>query len=143
MDLETKIDFLDLKKQKNINRKKFKQAVKKIDYNTIQECLIFVEKYDKMVNTEKYNKYFNSMPPQTKEIILLRKEIANIKSVDLSIFEIFEKRLSESITEHINQYTNRRLITMKKQLVNANKQVQVRQNVRIKAQPKKKQLNIT
>ena len=140
MELETKIDFKDLKKQKNINKKKFKKAVKKMDYDTIQECLTFVEKYDEMVETEKYDKYYKSMPPQTREIIRLRRDLAIVKSVDLSIYEIFEKRLSDSIKEHINKYTERKLIVMKKQLVNANKQVKTRQKVRTKAQPKRKTL---
>jgi len=145
MELESKIDFRDLKKQKNKNKKRFKKAVKKMDYDTIQECLTFLKKYDEMVNDggEKYEKYFFNLPPQTREIIMLRKSIADLKNIDLSIYEIFEKRLSDKLTNHINGYVERRLIQMKKQLVNANKQVQKRQTVRVKALPKKRQLNIT
>ncbi len=143
MDIEAKIDYKDLKKQKNINKKKFNKAVKNKDYNTIQECLIFIEKYDEMVETEKYEKYYNSMPQQTKEIISLRKEIAMLKDIDLSIFEIFEKRLSDKITEHINKHCARELIKMKKQLTNANRQVQQKKKVRTKAPTKVKGLNIT
>ena len=145
MDIEAKIDFKDLKKQKNKNKKKFNKAVKKMDYDTIQECLTFLKKYDEMVNDggEKYEKYFFNLPPQTREIIMLRKNIANLKNIDLSIYEIFEKRLSDKLTTHINGYVERRLIQMKKQLVNANKQVQMKQKVRVKAPPKKYKLNIT
>ena len=143
MDIEAKIDYKDLKKQKNINKKKFNKAVKNKDYDTIQECLTFLKKYDEMVETKKYEKYYNSMPPQTKEIISLREQITIIRDVDLSIFEIFEKRLSDAITEHINQYTERRLIQIKKSLTTANRQVQQKQKVRTKAAPKIKGLNIT
>ena len=145
MDIEAKIDFKDLKKQKNKNKKKFKKAVKKFDYDTIQECLTFLKKYDEMVNDggEKYEKYFFNLPPQTREIIMLRKSIADLKNIDLTIYEIFEKRLSDKLTTHINGYVERRLIQMKKQLVNANKQVQMKQPKRVKAAPKKHKLNIT
>ncbi len=83
------------------------------------------------------------MPQQTKEIISLREQITIIRDVDLSVFEIFEKRLSDAITEHINQYTERRLIQIKKSLTNANRQVQQKKKVRTKAAVKVKGLNIT
>lgn len=143
MDLEAKIDFKDLKKQKNKSKKQFKKAIKQKDYDMIQQCLTFIKKYDEMVKTEKYEKYYNSLPKDTKEIIRLRAEITMLKDIDLSVFEIFEKRLSDAITEHINKHCARELIKMKKQLTNVKKQVSLKQTKRVKAPTKVKQMNIT
>ena len=50
--MEAKIDYKDLKQQKNKNRKQFKKALKQKDYDMIQQCLLFVRKYDEMVEIQ-------------------------------------------------------------------------------------------
>ena len=147
MDIKSKIDYKDLKKQKNSNKKQFKKAIKQKDYDMIQQCLKFVEKYDEMLESDsykqKYMKYYNQLPVDTKEIIRLRKDINELKQIDLQIMEIFEERLIKKMTKHLNQYTERRLIEMKKQLVNANRQVSKKTTVRMKGQQKVKKMNIS
>ena len=48
MVIESKIDFKDLKRQKNSNKKQFKRGLKEKDYNMISQCLLFVKKYDEI-----------------------------------------------------------------------------------------------
>ncbi len=139
MDIEAKIDYKDLKKQKNINRKQFKKAIKNKDYDMIQQCLVFVKKYDEMVRTEKYEKYFNMMSNEVKEIINLRNHINELKDFDTSIYEIFEEKLIKRMSQHINRYTEKRLQEMKKALVEAQKQIILRKTRRTPAPKRQKQ----
>ena len=139
MDIEAKIDYKDLKKQKNINRKQFKKAIKNKDYDMIQQCLVFVKKYDEMVRTEKYEKYFNMMSNEVKEIINLRNHINELKDFDTSIYEIFEEKLIKRMSQHINRYTEKRLGEMKKALVEAQKQIVLRKTRRTPALKRQKQ----
>lgn len=148
MSIEAKVDFRDLKKQKNSNRKQFKKAIKQKDYDMIQQCLTFVEKYDEMCKDvvgykPKYQKYFNQLPVDTKEIIKLREQISQLKDIDLTIYEVFEKRISDAIKDHVNKYVEKRLIQMKKSLTTAKKQVSMKAPKRMKAPARQKKLNIT
>lgn len=118
----SKLELKELKKQKNIMKKKYKKAIKKSEYDTIQEYLTFIKKYDEIVETQKYEKYFNMMDNKTKEIINLREQINNLKDFDTSIYSIFSEKLTLQMKEHINKYTERRLIQIKKQLVAVKKQ---------------------
>ena len=62
------------------------------------------------------------MGAKMKEIIRLREEISYLKDFDTSIYEVFEEKLTKKMTDHINNYTERRLVQMKKQLISVKKQ---------------------
>ncbi len=142
MSLETEIDFKELKKQKNIKKKQFKNAIKSRNYDMISECLVWIKKYDELTSANKSDKYNHQLPNEVKEILRLRQEIKQLKDIDLTIYEIFEARICGAIKKQLNQYVEKQFKDIKKQLC-LKSQMAVKQQKRTRAAPKKKKLNIT
>ncbi len=137
MNLEQNIDLKDLKKQKNEMRKIFKKAIKQYDLDKIQQGLSFIEKYDEIVKSYKYEKYYNMLTPQIKEAIRVRDELAVMKEFDTRVYDIFEEKLMERMKSHIDKYNNKMLFKIKKDLTSTKKQIDKKNKNRVKHPSKK------
>ena len=114
MNLEQNINLKDLKKQKNEMRKIFKKAIKQWNLDKIQQGLSFIEKYDEIVKSYKYQKYYNMLTPQIKEALRVRDELAAIKEFDCRVYDTFEEKLMGRMKTHIDTYNNKMLFKIKK-----------------------------
>lgn len=117
VSINTTIDLRDLKKQKKKIRKIYKKAIKKRDYNKIQGCLKFITTYDEIAHQYKYEKYYNMLSPEIKEVLRIREEMVALKEFDTSIYDLFEEKLVGRMSANMNKMFEKRIHQMKREML--------------------------